>query len=220
MPEHVGSAAGKTFNTFPLAKQPGAHYAPPADQVKDGVVYAHAVQTILVEAKPLYNLWRDVASAPLWQEHIVSVTVKSPTVSHWVLGDPEDANGKRIEYDSEIVEDVPGEKIAWKSITKGIDESGVVTFTPHPAGRGTLVTLNERVKALGGALGNAAAAVIERSPRQTVIEDLRHFKEMAEAGEVPSVKDQPHGPRGVTGKIREWMYGETNPTPPGTSVNA
>jgi hypothetical protein len=43
---------------------------------------------------------------------------------------------------------------------------------------------------------------------------------MAEAGEVPSVKNQPHGPRGVVGKVKEWMYGETNPTPPGTSVNA
>jgi hypothetical protein len=50
-----------------------------------------------------------------------------------------------------------------------------------------------------------------------VKENLRHFKELAETGEIPSVKGQPHGPRGVIGGIKEWMYGETNPTPPGTS---
>ena len=145
------------------------------------------------------------------------VTVKSDVISHWVLGDPEDVKGKRIEYDSAITEDVPGQRIAWNSVTEGIDESGVVTFAPHPSGRGTVVSLRERVKVPGGALANAVAAVVERSPRQTVIEDLRHFKEMAEAGEIPSVKGQPHGPRGATGKMREWMYGESNPTPPGTS---
>jgi hypothetical protein len=66
------------------------------------------------------------------------------------------------------------------------------------------------------ALANAAASTAKRGPKQTVIEDLRHFKELAETGEIPTVKGQPHGPRGLTGGIKEWMYGETNPTPPGT----
>jgi hypothetical protein len=71
-----------------------------------------------------------------------------------------------------------------------------------------------------GALGNALAGVAKRSPRQTVIEDLRHFKQIVETGEIPSVKGQPHGPRGISGGIKEWMYGEINPTPPGSSDQA
>ena len=53
-----------------------------------------------------------------------------------------------------------------------------------------------------------------------MIEDLRHFKELAESGEIPTVEGQPHGPRGVIGNIKRWMYGETNPTPEGTQSEA
>ena len=217
MPEHLSPTPSKPL---PAARQKGTHYTAVVDEVKDGVVHAHTTQTILVEPQALYELWKDVESAPLWQEHVVSVTAKADRVSHWVIGNPEDADGKRLEWDSEVVEDVPGEKLTWKSLTEGIDESGTVTFAPHVSGRGTVVTLYEHVKVPGGALGNAAAAVAERSPRQTVVEDLRHFKELAEAGEIPSVKGQPHGPRGIRGKVKEWMLGETNPTPPGTSQSA
>ena len=133
-----------------------------------------------------------------------------------VMGDPEDLNGKRVEFDSQIVEDVPGQKLAWKTISGEVDQSGEVHFHPRRDGRGTVVTLIQHFKV--GGLANFAAGVAKRSPRQTVIEDLRHFKELAETGEIPSVKGQPHGPRGLSGGIKEWMYGETNPTPPGTSI--
>ena len=69
----------------------------------------------------------------------------------------------------------------------------------------------------GGRLTLAAAALARRTPRQIVIEDLRHFKELAEAGEIPTVVNNPHGPRGFTGSVKLRMYGENNPTPPGTS---
>ena len=69
----------------------------------------------------------------------------------------------------------------------------------------------------GGRLAIAAAALSKRSPRQIVIEDLRHFKELAEAGEIPTVVNNPHGPRGFSGSVKLRMYGENNPTPPGTS---
>ena len=220
MPQRIGFNSSSVFKPFPLAQQSGDHYVAPANKTEEGVSHTHTVQTILVEARPLYQLWRNVESAPLWQEHVVSVKATSSTESHWTFGDPEDPRGKRLEYDSAIVEDIPGSKISWKSVTPGIDESGTVTFVPHISGRGTVVTLEERMRIPGGALGAVAVGVAKRSPGQTVVEDLRHFKELAEAGEIPSVEGQPHGPRGITGKVKEWMFGETNPTPPGTSVNA
>ena len=195
----------------------GEHYVPLVNETKEGHVYSHALQTILVEPQALYNSWRDVSTIPLWQEHVVSVTAIDDHTSHWVMGDPEDADGKRIEFDSRVIDDEPGRRIAWASITPGVELEGSVTFTPHPSGRGTVVSLKQVAKVPGGMLGNAVAATAKRSPTQTVIENLRHFKEMAEAGAIPSVKGQPHGPRGVTGAIKEWMFGEKNPTPPGTS---
>ena len=205
---------------FPKAPQPGSHYIPLPDQKKDGRITAHAVQTILVEPQALYDLWSDVESIPLWQEHVVSVTRLSENLSHWVMGNPEDENGKRIEFDSELTVDVPGKKIGWRSITEGVEQGGVVTFEPHYAGRGTTVTLVQEVRVPGGVIGAFAGAVAERGPEQTVIEDLRHFKELAESGEIPTVEGQAHGPRGVIGNIKRWIYGETNPTPEGTQSQA
>ncbi len=195
----------------------GEHYSPIVNETKDGYVHAHAFQTINADAAGLYELWSNVSLIPRWQEHVVSCTPLRDGVSHWVMGNPEDPNGKRVEFDSELTENKPGQKLAWKSITEGVEQTGSVTFTPHPSGRGTVVLLQQIVKMPGGKLGNIAASVGARGPGQTVIEDLRHFKELAESGAIPSVKNQPHGPRGLTASIKEWMYGETNPTPPGTS---
>ena len=197
--------------------EPGEHYAPLPDKKEDDRVTAHAVQTVLGEPEDLYRLWSDVTLIPRWQEHVVSVTPTGVDESHWVMGNPEDKDGKRVEFDSVLTEDVPGAKIAWQSVTPEVEQTGTVTFVRSLAGRGTIVTLTQTVKVPGGKIGNAVAGAGERSPKQTVIEDLRHFKQLAETGEIPSVKGQPHGPRGLTGGFKEWLYGETNPTPPGTS---
>ena len=205
------------LSPIPDAPGPGEPFAPLPQDLKDGKVRAHTMQTILGDPQDLYKLWRDIKIAPRWQEFVVSVDEKSETLSHWVLGNPDEPDGKRIEYDSEIVEDVPGQIIAWKSVTEGVEEGGQVTFESTENGRGTLVTLQERIGVPGGSLGNAAAALSKRTPRQIVIEDLRHFKQLVEAGEIPSVVGQPHGPRGIIGGLKERTYGENNPTPPGTS---
>ena len=198
----------------------GEHYTPLPDEEKDGRVTTTTVQTILGDPQDLYSLWSDVTLFPRWQENVISVTPTGPGRSHWIMGDPEDQDGKRVQFDSEITEDVAGQKIAWRSVTKEVEQSGMVTFSSTASGRGTLVTLTQTVKVPGGVLGNIVSGVARRSPKQTVIEDLRHFKQIFETGEIPSVKGQPHGPRGISGDIKKWMYGETNPTPPGTSDRA
>ncbi len=207
------NSARTSFTEISDAKQHGEHYHPLPNESKDGWVHAHARQTILAEPEALYKLWSDVSLLPRWQEHVVSVTPVSSTISHWVVGNPEDDDGKRLEFDSEIAEDIAGGRLAWRSIGGDVEQSGDVTFAPRRDGRGTVVTLIQHFKI--GKLANAAAAVAQRSPSQTVIENLRHFKQLAETGEIPSVEGQPHGPRGISGGIKAWMYGENNPTPLG-----
>ena len=209
------NTARQSFTPLPEAKQSGDHYTELPDEHKDGWLSAHARQTILVEPQPLYELWSDVTRFPLWQEHVVSVTPTTGKQSHWIMGNPEDADGKRLEFDSEIIEDIPGRKLAWKSIADDVEQSGEVQFHQRRDGRGTIVTLIQHFKI--GTVANAAASTAKRGPKQTVIEDLRHFKQLAETGEIPNVTGQAHGPRGASGGIKEWMYGESNPTPPGTS---
>ncbi len=204
---------------FPAGQGKGSVFHPLPQDVEDGKVRAHTLQTINADRHTLYTMWRDVTNAPKFQEYVVSVQPVSATRSTWTFGDPEDAEGKRVSYDTEVYEDVPGEKIAWRSVDTTFEEHGEVQFADHPSGRGTVVTLRETMKTPGGRLTLAAAALARRSPRQIVIEDLRHFKELAESGEIPSVVGNPHGPRGFAGSVKLRMYGENNPTPPGTSVN-
>ena len=214
MPEIVDQSQ---LPPFPAGQGKGAHFRPLPQDVEDGKVRAHTLQTINADRQLLYKLWRDVTNAPKFQDYVVSVVPVSPTRSTWTFGDPEDPESKRISYDTEVFEDIPGEKIAWRSVDTDFDEQGEVHFTDHPSGRGTIVTLLENMKTPGGRLTIAAAALARRSPRQIVIEDLRHFKELAESGEIPTVVRNPHGPRGFTGSIKLRMYGENNPTPPGSS---
>lgn len=217
MPEVIRKLDVDRPPSFRAGEGKGGVFSALPQDVKDGYVRAHARQTVLVAPQALYELWRDVEAAPLWMEYVVSVTASSDKLSHWVFGNPEEPEGKRIEYDSEITADEPGRRIAWRSIDSEYDESGEVTFEPSFNGRGTVVTLMETVKAPGGAAGNALAGLVKRSPRQIVIEDLRHFKQLAESGEIPSVVGQPNGPRGFVGTLKSKLYGENNPTPEGTS---
>ena len=217
MPEHV-SRLDSGLPEFPAAAGRGAIFSPLPQDTKEGQMRAHTIQTIGADAQSLYALWRNVSLAPRWMEYVISVEQKSPTISHWVMGNPEDPKGHRVEYDTEIIEDIPGEKIAWRSLDETVKESGEVIFRPATGKRGTVVLLQETAVIPGGGLGVAAAAVAKRSPRQIVIEDLRHFKQLAETGEIPNVERNPHGPRGFIGSLKERLYGENNPTPPGTTV--
>lgn len=215
MPEIVDQSS---LPIFPAAAGKGSHFKPLLQDVEGGKVRAHTLQTIRVDRQTAYRLWRDVTNAPKFMEYVVSVEPKTETRSTWTFGDPEDPAGKRISYDTEVYEDVPGEKIAWRSVDAPLDETGEIHFEEAPGGRGTRVTLLENIKVPGGRLTIAAAALTKRTPRQIVIEDLRHFKELLESGEIPSVVDNPHGPRGFSGSVKQRLYGENNPTPPGTSV--
>ena len=111
--------AVETHDTFAQKVFPrsGDRYFPIAEKTTDGAIVGHSVQTIAGSAQALYEVWHDLSYIPRWQENVVSVTPISDRVSHWVMGNPEDADGKRIEFDSQITEDIPGKLIAWTSIT-------------------------------------------------------------------------------------------------------
>ena len=214
--ERPVNTARTSFSALPDAKQAGEEYVPLPKGRSDEMLLSHARQTIQMDAETLYKLWKDEASFPLWQEKVVSVTPLEGGKSHWVMGDPQDPDAARVEFDSQITEDIPGQKIAWKSIAGEVDQQGMVMFSARKDGRGTVVTLEQEFKI--GKIANAVASVGERGPAQVVIENLRHFKQMAEAGEIPTTRANSHGPRGISGGIKKWMYGETNTSPVGTSV--
>ena len=92
----------------------GLQYAPLPNRDQDGRITASAVQTILADPQDLYRLWRDTSWIPRWQEYVISVRPLHNGRSHWVMGDPEDDPSKRVEFESEMIEDIPGERISWR----------------------------------------------------------------------------------------------------------
>jgi uncharacterized membrane protein len=108
--------------------------------------------------------------------------------------------------------DEPGRRIAWRSIGGDSDNAGEVVFEPSPGGRGTMVTVLQEFRM--GKLASAWETIVGRNPKQAVIENLRHFKALAETGEIPRIEGQPHGPRGMIAGMKKSTYGEEIKTPP------
>jgi uncharacterized membrane protein len=185
-------------------------YLPPP-QDGDGKIWVRTSALIQRSPEELYELWHDVESAPKWQEQIAQVTRTGEMTSHWVMR----SGDSSIEWNSMILADEPGRRITWRSISGESNNAGEVVFEPAPGGRGTIVIVLQEFR-----LGKMAAlweTMVGRNPKQAVIENLRHFKALAESGEIPRTQGQPHGDRGFVGGLKQSVYGEKIATPPGDS---
>lgn len=58
----------------------GRYLPPPED--KDGKIWVRTTALIQADAQELYAIWRNVESAPLWQEQITIVVSTGPMTSH------------------------------------------------------------------------------------------------------------------------------------------
>src|SRR5207237_939274 len=80
----------------------------------------------------LYAIWRDFGGLPAYLQDIESVTVENERRSHWVARLPA---GRHVEWDSEIVNDIPNEILAWKTIgNSSIAHAGAINFRDTPNG--------------------------------------------------------------------------------------
>lgn len=139
----------------------------------------------------LYSFWRNFENLPQIMEHLESVTVKDEKSSHWVAKGPA---GIKVEWDAEIFREKENELIAWKSAEGAtVPNAGTVQFKDLGEERGTEVSVELDYEPPVGPLGAAFAKLFGEEPNQQVQEDLRHFKQKMEAGEIPSTKGQPSG---------------------------
>lgn len=154
-----------------------------------GVNVCEAV-TIQRSADELYREWRNLEALPDRMQHLESVQELSDGTSHWSARGPA---GKVFEWDAEILQDIPGKLISWRSLPGAeVISAGSVNFDDVP-GHGTSVTVRLQYDPPGGKLGAYVAWLMRQEPSQQIREDLRAWKRRLEAGEVPTTDGQPSG---------------------------
>jgi uncharacterized membrane protein len=158
-------------------------------------------QSMTVNRSPeeCYEFWRNVTNHPKFARMLESVTPIDERRSHWVLKGP---GGVKLEWDSEITVDRPGERIAWHSLEGSqVLHAGTVRFERAPASRGTIVRVSMHYRAPLSRASTGFAKAFGRDPNGEVREDLRRFKALIEAGEIPSTRGQPSGRRSLLGRL-------------------
>jgi uncharacterized membrane protein len=126
--------------------------------------------------------------------NLEAVEVLDAKRSRWHVEGP---LGTTVSWEAEIVNDVPGELIAWRTVD-GLEvaHAGSVLFKPATGGRGAVVRVELEYSPFGGKVGGAVARLLGENPQTQIVEDLRRFKQVMEAGEIPTVEGQPSGAPG------------------------
>lgn len=127
---------------------------------------------VAVPVSTAYNQWTQFETFPQFMGGVESITQASDTRSHWVTK----IGGVEREFDTEITEQHPDERIAWKSVD-GKSHAGVVTF--HRIDDTTsrvAVQLDWHPETFTEKIGSAVNA-----DNRQVKSDLQRFKEFIES---------------------------------------
>jgi uncharacterized membrane protein len=164
-------AAGHDEGSFTLPEKSG-----------DGALPLVAVVTVNKSIEEVYDFWKNPQNFSRFMGQIESVRPINARRSHWKINAPP---GLAIEWDADVVSDTPNEMISWQSVdSAAIDNTGSVRFRPAAGNRGTEVVLEMDFKPRGGELGQKLAKFFMTIPKTQLMNDLRRFKQIIEAGEV------------------------------------
>jgi uncharacterized membrane protein len=153
----------------------GITRATPADEPVGhlGVKIEREIQVDEEPAK-VYAFWRDFRYLPTIMPNLESVEVLSDTRSRWRVKAPA---GTIIEWDAEIINDVPNELIAWQTLPGArVAHAGSVRFEPRPGG-GTTVRVSLQYDPPGGAVAHAVTRMFGTDPGRRIEEDLMRLKD-------------------------------------------
>ena len=127
---------------------------------------------IELPVRNVYNQWTQFEEFPQFMEGVEQVQQLDDTHLHWVA----EIGGTRREWDAEIAEQKPDERVAWHSTT-GAKNAGVVTFHRLDDTRTkVMLQLDYDPEGVVEKVGDAAGVVSSR-----VKGDLKRFKEFIES---------------------------------------
>ena len=125
-----------------------------------------------VPVSTAYNQWTQFESFPEFMGGVERIHQLTDTLTHWTTS----VGGVEREFDAEITEQHPDERVAWRSVD-GTTHAGVVTF--HRLSEATtrvMVQIDWETESLAEKAG-AAVGVDDMQVKR----DLSRFKEFIEA---------------------------------------
>ena len=139
----------------------------------------------------VFRFLRDSRNLPRFMKHLERVEIIGAKRSHWVA---KAFNGRRLEWDVEIINEHPNELIAWESTAGArVPNAGAIRLKPTPDGRNTEVRITLEVYPPAGMLGIFGAKLFGVTPEQEVEEDLAMLKRVSDAGEAGSSEGESAG---------------------------
>lgn len=127
---------------------------------------------INVPVNTAYNQWTQFEEFPKFMEGVKEVKQTDDTHLRWKA----DIAGKEKEWDAEITEQIPDERVAWRSRT-GAMNAGVVTFHRLSEAKSkVMLQLEYDPEGVVENVGDAVGVVSQR-----VVGDLERFKKYIES---------------------------------------
>ncbi|HKY22232.1 MAG TPA: SRPBCC family protein [Vicinamibacterales bacterium] len=145
-----------------------------------GVIVEDAI-TIYRPIDEVYTYWRHLENLPQFMDHLEEVHVIDGYHSLWVARGP---LGVRVEWEAEIINDIPPTLLSWKSVgDSDVITAGSVRFK-SVGDHATEVRVKMQYDPPAGKLGATVAWLVGEDPQNQIAEDLRNFKQILETGEV------------------------------------
>ncbi|KPI20618.1 cyclase/dehydrase [Actinobacteria bacterium OV450] len=125
-----------------------------------------------VPVRTAYNQWTQFESFPHFMEGVERIEQRTDTMTHWVAK----IGGVTKEFEAEVTEQIPDERVAWTTRGGDVKQAGVVTFH-HLGDNKTKVMLQLDYDPDGFAenVGDKLGFV-----KRQITGDLKRFKEYIE----------------------------------------
>jgi uncharacterized membrane protein len=148
----------------------------------DHGVHVREAIRLEVPLADVYSFWRRLENLPRFMTHLNRVTETADGHSHWVAIGPA---GLRVEWDAKIINEIENQLIAWQSLPGSeVVSAGSVNFESVRGGQSTQLSVHLQYAPPAGKTGALIASLFGHEASQVVREELRHLKQLLEAGEM------------------------------------
>ncbi|SEG95590.1 Polyketide cyclase / dehydrase and lipid transport [Actinacidiphila yanglinensis] len=126
-----------------------------------------------VPVNTAYNQWTQFEEFPQFMDGVERIEQRTETLTHWTTS----VHGVTREFEAEVTEQIPDERVAWTTIDGQVRQAGVVTF--HRLGdhrTKVMLQLDHDPVGIADSVGDKLGFI-----RRQASGDLRRFKTFIES---------------------------------------